>query len=81
MTPFKKLIVFVLALMIVVTFIRMIALFVPNTKTKYTIYAADKVYHCNEFVISGTTIYFKDSRKKNVCINGEYTLIYETEDK
>lgn len=49
--------------------------------SKYTIYAADKVYHCNEFQVSGNTIYFKDIRKKNVCINGNYTLIYETEDK
>jgi hypothetical protein len=81
MTPFKKGIVFVLVLMIVVTFIRLIALFVPNTKTKYVVYAADKVYRCNEFRVSGNTIYFKDSRKKNICINGNYTLIYETEDK
>ena len=57
-----------------------IELFTPD-KSKYTIYAADKVYHCNEFVVSGTTIYFRDTNKKNVCINGNYTLIYETEDK
>lgn len=81
MTPFKKGIVFVIGLLIVVSFIRLIALFVPNPQTKYTIYAADKVYHCNEFQVSGNTIYFKDTRKKNVCINGNYTLIYETEDK
>jgi cbb3-type cytochrome oxidase cytochrome c subunit len=81
MTPFKKGIVFVIGLIIVVSFIRLIALFVPNPQTKYTIYAADKVYHCNEFQVSGNTIYFKDTRKKNVCINGNYTLIYETEDK
>lgn len=48
---------------------------------KYTVYAADKVYYCNEFNVSGNTIYFKDSHKKNVCINGNYTLIYETEEK
>lgn len=57
-----------------------IELFTPD-KSKYTIYAADKVYHCNEFQVSGTTIYFRDTNKKNVCINGNYTLIYETEDK
>jgi len=81
MTPFKKGIVFVIGLIIVVSFIRLIAIFVPNPQTKYTIYAADKVYHCNEFQVSGNTIYFRDTRKKNVCINGNYTLIYETEDK
>lgn len=57
-----------------------VELFTPD-KSKYTIYAADKVYHCNEFQVSGTTIYFRDTNKKNVCINGNYTLIYETEDK
>jgi hypothetical protein len=81
MTPFKKGLIFVMGLLAVVTFVRMIALFIPNTKSKYTIYAADKVYHCNEFQVSGNTIYFRDSRKKNVCINGNYTLIYETEYK
>lgn len=81
MSGFKKGILFVFGLIAVVSFIRLIALFVPNTKAKYVIYAADKVYYCNEFQVSGTTIYFRDSRKKNVCINGNYTLIYETEDK
>jgi len=50
-------------------------------KGKYVVYAANRTYYCNEFQVSGTTIYFRDSRKKNVCINGNYTLIYETEDK
>lgn len=46
---------------------------------KYIIYAADRRYEANEFNVSGKTIYFKDARSKhNVCINGEYTLIYET---
>lgn len=81
MTPFKKLIVFVMMLLILVTTVRLIALFISNPHYKYVIYAADKVYRCNEFQVSGTTIYFKDSRNKNVCINGNYTLIYETEDK
>lgn len=81
MTPFKKGLVFVMSLLLIITFVRLIALFIPTPQSKYTIYAADKVYHCNEFNVSGNTIYFKDSRKKNVCINGNYTLIYETEDK
>jgi hypothetical protein len=81
MSGFKKGLVFVMGILLVVTFVRMIALFIPNPKSKYVIYAADKVYYCNEFQVSGTTIYFRDSRKKNVCINGYYTLIYETEDK
>ena len=49
-------------------------------ESKYTIYAAEKTYHCNQFVVTGRTIYFKDVNGKNVCINGEYTLIYETKD-
>lgn len=52
-----------------------------KTKGKYVVYAANRTYYCNEFQVSGTTIYFRDSNKKNVCINGNYTLIYETEDK
>jgi hypothetical protein len=81
MTPFKKGLIFVMGVMLVVTFVRMVALFIPSTDSKYIIYAADKVYRCNEFQVSGNTIYFKDIHKKNVCINGNYTLIYETEDK
>lgn len=51
-----------------------------NHKTnKYIIYAAERRYETNEFNVSGNTIYFKDARSKhNVCINGQYTLIYET---
>ncbi len=52
-----------------------------KNKGKYVVYAANRTYYCNEFQVSGTTIYFRDSNKKNVCINGNYTLIYETEDK
>ena len=81
MSGLKKGVLFVGVLLLVVTFVRMVALFLPNPKTKYTIYAADKVYHCNQFDVTGNTIYFKDVNKKNVCINGNYTLIYETEDK
>ena len=77
MTPFKKVIVFVLSLMILVTFIRLVGLFIPDKPAKYTIYAADRVYHCNQFNVAGRTIYFRDTNKKNVCINGDYTLIYE----
>ena len=81
MTPFKKTIVFAVTLMLMVTFIRMVALFISHAPNyKYTIYAADKVYHCNQFNVTGNTIYFKDVAKKNVCINGNYTLIYETKD-
>ena len=46
---------------------------------KYTIYAANKTYHADNFQTFGRTIYFRDKHKKNVCITGEYTLIYETE--
>lgn len=82
MTPFKKTILSAVLLMILVTLVRIVALFISQTPNyKYTIYAADKVYHCNQFDVSGNTIYFKDVNKKNVCINGNYTLIYETEDK
>lgn len=46
---------------------------------KFIIYAADRRYETNQFNVSGKTIYFSDARTKhNVCINGEYTLIYET---
>ncbi len=81
MSGFKKGLVFVMGLLVVVTFFRMTVLFIPNTPSKYTIYAADHVYHTNEFNVSGNTIYFRDVNKKNVCINGNYTLIYETEEK
>lgn len=77
MTPFKKILVFVMSLMLLVTFIRLIGLFIPDKPAKYTIYAADRVYHCNQFNVTGRTIYFRDTNKKNVCINGDYTLIYE----
>ncbi len=53
-------------------------LFTKPKDSKYIIYAADKKYHANEFTVTGRTIYFKDClSNKNVCINGEYTLIYE----
>ena len=52
-----------------------------KNKGKYVIYAANRTYYCSQFHVSGNTIYFKDSNKKNVCINRNYTLIYETEDK
>lgn len=77
MTPFKKILVFVMLLLCVVTLVKLIGLFVPDKPAKYTIYAADRVYKCNQFNVSGRTIYFKDVNKKNVCINGDYTLIYE----
>ena len=80
MTPFKKTVVFAMLLIAFITFVKLISLFTSDKPAKYTIYAADKVYYCNEFNVSGNTIYFKDNRKKNVCINGNYTLIYETED-
>jgi hypothetical protein len=77
MTPFKKVIVFVTSLLMLVTFIKLIGLFIPDKPAKYTIYAADRVYHCNQFNVAGRTIYFQDTNKKNICINGDYTLIYE----
>jgi hypothetical protein len=52
-----------------------------KNRGKYVVHAANRTYYCNEFQVSGTTIYFRDTDKKNVCINGNYTLIYETEDK
>lgn len=52
-----------------------------QSKAKYTIYAADHIYHTNQFNVSGNTIYFRDIDKTNVCINGNYTLIYETQEK
>lgn len=53
----------------------------PDSTVKYTIYAADKTYHANEFTVTGNTIYFRDCvNNKNVCINGQYTLIYERGD-
>jgi hypothetical protein len=81
MTGLKKGVLFVGVLLMMVTVVRLIALFLPSPPHKYVIYAADKVYYCNEFTVTGNTIYFRDSRKKNVCIHGNYTLIYETEDK
>lgn len=53
---------------------------VNSTKpAKYIIYAADRRFEANQFNVCGRTIYFKDVRtNNNVCINGEYTLIYET---
>lgn len=80
MTPLKKTIMFAMLLITFVTFVKFISLFTSDGPAKYTIYAADKLYYCNEFNVSGNTIYFKDLRKKNVCINGNYTLIYETEE-
>lgn len=77
MTPLKKTIVFGMLLITFVTFVKLISLFTSNEPAKYTIYAADRIYHCNQFNVSGRTIYFRDTNKKNVCINGDYTLIYE----
>ena len=77
MTPFKKTVVFAMLLIAFVTFVKLISLFIPDKPAKYTIYAADRVYHCNQFNVTGRTIYFRDTNKKNVCINGDYTLIYE----
>lgn len=79
MESVKKGFIFVMGVIIVITFVRVVSIFIPNTDSKYVIYAADKVYRCNEFQVSGNTIYFKDIHKKNVCINGNYTLIYETD--
>lgn len=75
----KTLIVSMLVSLILTIIIVTLANFAP--KSKYTIYAAEHIYHTNEFNISGNTIYFRDVNKKNVCINGNYTLIYETEEK
>ncbi len=44
---------------------------------KYIIYAAQRTYRTNNFQTYGRTIYFKDVNNKNVCITGDYTLIYE----
>jgi len=77
MTPFKKTVVFAMLLIAFVTFVKLISLFTSDKPAKYTIYAADRVYHCNQFNVTGRTIYFRDTNKKNVCINGDYTLIYE----
>ena len=77
MTPFKKVVVYLLSLMLLATFIRLVGLFIPDKPAKYTVYAADRIYHCNQFNVSGRTIYFTDTNKKNICINGDYTLIYE----
>lgn len=46
-------------------------------KGKYTVYAAGRRYNCNQFTISGKTIYFDDLDNNRVFINGEFTLIYE----
>ena len=52
-----------------------------NEEGKYHIYTANKHYTCNHFQISGSTIYFTDVNGNNVCISGDFTLIYETENK
>lgn len=46
-------------------------------RSKYAVYAANSIYYCNHFVISGKTIYFDDVDGKRVFINGDYTLLYE----
>lgn len=62
-------------------FVGLILLFVEanSQEGKYTIYAANKTYHTDNFQTAGQTIYFRDVHKKNVCITGQYTLIYEKE--
>lgn len=50
-----------------------------SDEAKYIIYAGNRTYYADNFQTFGRTIYFRDIHKKNVCITGEYTLIYETE--
>lgn len=65
----------------VALFIGMILLFVEanSREAKYIIHAANKTYYADNFQTFGRTIYFKDVHDKNVCVTGEYTLIYEKE--
>ena len=48
-------------------------------KAKYTVYTADRKYGCNNFTISGGTLYFDDIDGRRVFINGSYSLVYEKE--
>jgi len=50
-------------------------------RAKYTVYAAGRHYSCNQFQITGNTIYFTDTEHHNVCISGQFTLIYETQNE
>lgn len=53
------------------------AMVINQTNGKYVISAANRTYYTNQFTVTGNTIYFQDVDKKNVCITGQYTLIYE----
>ena len=51
----------------------------PRDKAKYQIYAVGRYWDTNHFQVSGNTVYFTSTDGKNVCIVGDYTLIYERE--
>lgn len=51
----------------------------PADRGKYRIYAAGQAWSTNHFQVSGNTVYFTSTDDKNVCIVGDYTLIYERE--
>ncbi len=76
----RLMLLFSSAVLLVITFVTVIVFMIfSDPSGKYTIYAADRVYYCNQFQVAGRTIYFKDTDDKNVCINGDYTLIYEND--
>lgn len=77
----RKMLLPVMVIAIFFVFGKIISLFFSEKPAKYTIYAANKIYYCNEFQVTGNTIYFRDTEKRNVCINGNYTLIYEREEE
>lgn len=66
-----------LVLAFIVFFIILCTTVLTEPRGKYVIKAGERTYYCNKFTVTGNTIYFTDVNKSNVCISGQYTLIYE----
>lgn len=82
MTVIKRLYLYLQGMVVwLVFFMLLIATMIVDACTetggKYHVYAAGKHYQCNHFQVSGKTIYFADTHGNNVCIVGDYTLVYE----
>jgi len=74
---FKTIVIGILAMALIVILMNKL---IP-LKSKYIVYAHENKYYCNKFTVTGNTIYFTDVYGKNVIINGQYTLIFEEDEK
>lgn len=72
---FRDLVILFLAAIVFVIVVVFVG--VAHKPGKYKIQAGDSVYYCNDFTVSGNSIYFKDSDHHNIVISGQYTLIYD----